>query len=80
LVRSVRAVAASVPGVSALDQCLIRKSGLEFFVDLHVGVDADLTVREGHRIAHDVRNAVRASNPSIADVLVHIEPDDELDD
>jgi cation diffusion facilitator family transporter len=80
LVESVRAVAASVPGVSALDQCLIRKSGLEFFVDLHVGVDADLTVREGHRIAHEVRNAVRASNPTIADVLVHIEPDDELDD
>jgi cation diffusion facilitator family transporter len=80
LVERVRAVAASVPGVSALDQCLIRKSGLEFFVDLHVGVDAGLTVREGHRIAHEVRNAVRASNPAIADVLVHVEPDDELDD
>jgi cation diffusion facilitator family transporter len=80
LVEGVRSVAAAVPGVSALDQCLIRKSGLEFFVDLHVGVDAGLTVREGHRIAHEVRNAVRASNPSIADVLVHIEPDDELDD
>jgi cation diffusion facilitator family transporter len=80
LVERVRAVAASVPGVSALDQCLIRKSGLEFFVDLHVGVDANLTVREGHRIAHEVRNAVRTSNPTIADVLVHIEPDDELDD
>lgn len=80
LVENVRAIAAGVPGVSALDQCLIRKSGLEFFVDLHVGVDAELTVREGHRIAHEVRNAVRAANPSIADVLVHIEPDDELDD
>jgi cation diffusion facilitator family transporter len=80
LVEQVRSVAASVAGVSALDQCLIRKSGLEFFVDLHVGVDAELTVREGHRIAHEVRNAVRAANPAIADVLVHIEPDDELDD
>jgi cation diffusion facilitator family transporter len=80
LVKNVRSVAAGVPGVSALDQCLIRKSGLEFFVDLHVGVDAALTVREGHRIAHEVRNAVRAANPAIADVLVHIEPDDELDD
>ena len=80
MVQQVRAVAASVPGVSALDRCLIRKSGLEFFVDLHVGVEATLTVREGHRIAHEVRNAVRASNPAITDVLVHIEPDDELDD
>lgn len=80
LVESVRAVAAAVPGVSALDRCLIRKSGLEFFVDLHVGVNPDLTVREGHRIAHQVRDAVRQSNPAIADVLVHIEPEDELDD
>ncbi|HET6410263.1 MAG TPA: cation diffusion facilitator family transporter [Chthoniobacteraceae bacterium] len=80
MVSNVRAVAASVRGVNALDQCLIRKSGLEFFVDIHVGVNPDLTVREGHRIAHEVRNAVRASNPAIAEVLVHIEPDDELDD
>lgn len=80
LVESVRAVASAVPGVSILDRCLIRKSGLEFYVDLHVGVDPTLTVREGHRIAHDVRDAVRGSNASIADVLVHIEPEDDLDD
>jgi divalent metal cation (Fe/Co/Zn/Cd) transporter len=43
-------------------------------VDLHVGVNADLTVREGHRIAHDVKDAIRAANPAVSDVLVHIEP------
>jgi cation diffusion facilitator family transporter len=80
LAESVRQVAAAVPGVSALDRCLIRKSGLELFVDLHVGVNPDLSVREGHRIAHAVRDAIRASNPAIAEVLVHLEPDDELDD
>jgi divalent metal cation (Fe/Co/Zn/Cd) transporter len=54
--------------------------GLEYFVDLHVGVPPMLSVREGHRIGHAVRDAVRASNPAIADVLVHIEPDDDLED
>jgi divalent metal cation (Fe/Co/Zn/Cd) transporter len=31
-------------------------------------------VSEGHRIAHAVKDAVRDSNPVVADVLVHIEP------
>lgn len=71
---SVRQVAAAVPGVVEIDQCRIRKMGVAFYVDLHAKVDADITVREGHRIAHSVKDALRRSNPSIVDVLVHIEP------
>lgn len=70
----VRATAAHVPGVHGLDKCLVRKAGRGFYVDLHVVVDSALTVRAGHEIAHRVQAAVRASNPRIADVLVHIEP------
>jgi cation diffusion facilitator family transporter len=70
----VRATAAHVPGVHSLDKCLVRKAGRGFYVDLHVVVDSSLTVRAGHDIAHRVRAAVRASNPRILDVLVHIEP------
>ena len=71
---SVRAAAAAVPGVAGLDQCRVRKMGLEFYVDLHVGVDAEMSVREGHRIAHEVKDAIRRAIPEVADVLVHIEP------
>lgn len=80
VVESVKTIALNIPGVLALDQCLIRKSGLEYFVDLHVGVNPDLSVREGHRIAHAVRDAVRAEHPAISEVLVHVEPEDELED
>lgn len=80
LEEEVRALAASVDGVKALDQCRIRKMGLDFYVDLHVGVDPSLSVREGHRIAHAVRKAIRDDRREIADVLVHIEPEDELED
>lgn len=76
----IRQIAAAVPGVNALDLCRIRKMGLDFYVDIHVGVSPELSVREGHRIAHAVRKAVRANRREIADVLVHIEPDDELED
>ena len=72
--QGMRATANGVAGVENVEKCRIRKMGLEFYVDIHVGVDADMTVREGHRIAHQVKDAMRGANPSIADVLVHVEP------
>lgn len=77
LVIAIRAVAASVPRVSSIEQCKVRKMGLDLFVDLHIEVNGDLTVRQGHEIAHAVRDALRLSNPAILDVLVHIEPEGE---
>lgn len=74
LERQVRSVAASVPGVRALEKCFVRKMGFDFFIDLHVEVDPDLPVREGHRIAHEVQDALLAANPRITQALIHIEP------
>ncbi len=70
----IRNAAASVPGVENIEHCRIRKMGVEFYVDMHVWVDGRIPVSEGHRIAHEVKDIVRQSNPAVADVLVHIEP------
>lgn len=71
----VRALALAVPGVKALDKVRMRKSGLSHLVDIQVRVDGDLSVREGHAIAHAVKDALLASaQHSIDDVTVHIEP------
>lgn len=73
--QEVRAVALAVPGVQALDKCRVRKSGLSHLVDIQVRVDGSLSVREGHDIAHAVKDALLASVPhAISDVSVHIEP------
>jgi cation diffusion facilitator family transporter len=74
IVKMVREAAASVPGVIEIDKCFVRKMGLEFYVDLHVGVDSRISVRAGHDLAHEVKKAIKQTNPRIADVLVHIEP------
>ena len=71
---TVRHIAASVPQVGEVEKCRIRKMGLEYYVDIHIGVDADLTVRAGHEISHAVKDAIRTAKPEVADVLVHIEP------
>ena len=71
----VRAVALAVPGVQALDKVRMRKSGLSHLVDIQVRVDGNLSVREGHAIAHAVKDAlITSTSHGITDVTVHIEP------
>ena len=74
IVRSIRRAARSVPGVIEVEKCRARKMGLDFYVDLHVGVDGSISVHEGHEIAHQVKRAIQQSDSRISDVLVHIEP------
>lgn len=74
LVKEVRSVASMVPGVREIDKCRVRKSGLSHLVDIQVRVDGDLTVREGHNIAHAVQDALLASVLRVSDVSVHVEP------
>jgi cation diffusion facilitator family transporter len=74
IVGSILAVASSVPGVVEVEKCYARKMGLDYYVDLHVGVDGNISVHEGHQIAHQVKAAIQQSDSRIADVLVHIEP------
>ena len=74
IVPRIQRAAATVPGVVEVEKCLVRKMGLSFYVDLHVGVDGEISVRDGHRIAHEVKAAIKSADSRIADVLVHIEP------
>lgn len=73
-IRSITRTALSVPGVIEVEKCHARKMGLDFYVDLHVGVDGNISVHEGHEIAHRVKSAIQQSDSRIVDVLVHIEP------
>lgn len=72
--RQIRELSVAVPGVHAIEKCLVRKVGYHLFVDLHVEVDPKLTVEAAHRIAHQVKDEVRRQLPAVYDVLVHIEP------
>lgn len=74
LLETVRRLARDVPGVRGIEKLNVRKSGLEHFVDIHVEVDADASVREGHQIGHAVKARLVSEVTSIKDVLVHIEP------
>ncbi len=70
----VRRSAAGVDGVLGLHKCRVRKVGFDLFVDMHLEVDPRITVADGHAISHAVKDRIRLENPSIADVLIHVEP------
>jgi cation diffusion facilitator family transporter len=74
IIRSIHDIASEVPGVVEVEKCHARKMGLDYYVDLHVGVDGNISVHEGHEIAHQVKAAIQLSDVRVADVLVHIEP------
>jgi cation diffusion facilitator family transporter len=73
-VSQIRAAALSVKGARAIEKCFARKTGLRYHVDLHLEVDPEMTVRESHEIAHDVKDTVKAQLEWVEDVLVHVEP------
>lgn len=75
-VDDLRAIAQEVPGVLDTEKCFVRKMGFEFFADLHIVVDGNISVREGHAIAHAVKAAIMRAKPEVYDVLVHVEPQD----
>jgi len=74
LVDDVREISLTVKGIKATEKCYIRKSGMKFHVDLHARVDGDISVKEGHRLAHQLKDALVEKMPNIDNVLIHIEP------
>ncbi|PTQ98126.1 cation diffusion facilitator family transporter [Mucilaginibacter yixingensis] len=76
IVEQVRELAASVQDVRMIEKTFVRKMGFDYFVDLHVQVDPDMTVQRGHEIAHQVKDLLLHSDMNIKDVLIHIEPYD----
>ncbi len=76
IIDNIRDIARRVDGVAGIDMCRVRKSGLGLWVDIHVEVHGDMTVRDGHEIAHRVKDALVASKHNVMDAVVHIEPMD----
>lgn len=74
MIEQIRAAAMSVEGVRGVEKCFARKTGLKYHVDLHLEVDPEMTVRQSHGLAHDVRERIMERLPWVADVLMHVEP------
>jgi divalent metal cation (Fe/Co/Zn/Cd) transporter len=70
----IREKSKDVLGVIDTEKCWVRKSGMRYWVDIHVHVNGKITVIEGHDIAHALKAHLMRELPEIEDVLIHIEP------
>jgi cation diffusion facilitator family transporter len=66
--------ACSVDGVRKVENLKLRRSGLGFYVDLHVQADPTISLEDAHEIAAKVKYSILAAIPSAVNVLVHMEP------
>ncbi|MEO6686606.1 MAG: cation diffusion facilitator family transporter [Dyadobacter sp.] len=74
LIEEIRRIAISVEGILGTEKCLIRKSGMKYLVDLHATVDANISVKQGHILAHKLKDKLQTEIPEIEFILIHIEP------
>lgn len=63
----------ATPGVSGCHDLKTRKMGDMILVDVHIEVDSNMSVKEGHDIGVAARNAVMEQMP-VLNVMTHIDP------
>ena len=73
----IRRVILSIDGVRTLHLLRTRRAGGRAFVDVHILVDGTISVSEGHQISEMVRVALMRHVSNIADVVVHIDSEDD---
>lgn len=77
MVKVIREKSIEVNGVLAIDKCFVRKIGMEYIIDIHSVVEPTLSVKEGHDIAHALKDYLIQSMDNVSNVFVHIEPFDK---
>lgn len=74
LIAEIRHISLKVDGVLGTEKCYVRKAGMIFHVDLHAIVNGQISVEQGHKISHNLKDALKLKLPNLGQVLIHIEP------
>lgn len=76
LIIEIREKSIEIQGVLGTEKCFVRKAGMYYHVDLHVIVNGKISVKEGHIIAHKLKDYLINEIPNLDYVLIHIEPNE----
>jgi cation diffusion facilitator family transporter len=76
-VDAIRRTLLDTPGVLGLHELRTRRMAHQALVDAHVLVDPRISVSEGHRLGERARQRVLDAHPEVADVLVHIDAEED---
>jgi len=64
----------TIQNVKGVHKLRTRKLANYIYIDLHLEVDGQLSVVQGHDISEAVKDTLIQNNPKIIDVMVHLEP------
>jgi cation diffusion facilitator family transporter len=73
--QKIEAVVLGIKGVKSCHKIRTRGRLDDVHLDLHIQIDADMTMRDSHLLNHTIQKEIMDVFPQIADVLVHMEPD-----
>ena len=65
-----------LPGVTDCHKVRLRYSGPQLFVDIHILVDGNQTLKDAHNLTEEIERVIQRLVPN-ADVTVHPEPNSE---
>lgn len=74
VIDAIRKKSLEVKGVIDTEKCFVRKTGMKYHVDLHIVVDAHITVKDGHTVAHNLKDYLQNQMPELEQILIHVEP------
>ena len=74
LTLEIRKSSVKVEGIIDTEKCFIRKAGMKYHLELHAIVDGNISVKEGHLLAHNLEDFLRIEIPELGHILIHIEP------
>lgn len=76
LTNDIRVASVKVKGIIDTEKCFIRKAGMNYHLELHAIVDGNISVKEGHLLAHNLEDFLRVEIPELGHILIHIEPNE----
>jgi cation diffusion facilitator family transporter len=77
LEKKIKSAVEALPGVTDCHSVRLRYSGPQFFVDIHILVDGNQTLKDAHNLTEEIERVIQKLVPN-ADVTVHPEPNSEM--
>ncbi|MCQ6264327.1 cation diffusion facilitator family transporter [Fictibacillus sp. WQ 8-8] len=74
LLTQYRKVVMEFKEVKRIDRMRARTHGHYIILDLRISLNYDLSIKEGHDIARDLRDEIQKRFPDISEVFIHINP------
>ena len=74
VIKQIRQIAETVPDVLAVEKILVRKSGPQYHIAIHVQSDPSMSLEVAHAVGGRVKATIRNALPRVGAVLVHMEP------